>query len=91
MLRKLLGAGVLLATLAGCTKLEGRTCTADTDCGQGGRCDTSVGLCYGVMETQDCTSPCKAYAVYRADDSGSRQQCRAPRRAGAGVCPAPGG
>lgn len=66
MLRKLLGAGVLLATLAGCTKLEGRTCTSDADCGDNGTCDTSVGLCYAPntepeLDGGTCSPACAAY------------------------------
>jgi hypothetical protein len=65
MLRKLLGTGLLLATLAGCTKLEG-TCTKDDECGEGGLCDTSVGICYkeGTEEEVDggtCAPACAAY------------------------------
>ncbi len=62
MLRKLLGAGLLLATLAGCTKLEGRTCTSNADCeSEGGLCDTNVGLCYFEPEVENCTPACAAY------------------------------
>jgi hypothetical protein len=62
MLRKLLGTGLLLATLAGCTKLGGKTCSADADCAsEGGLCDTSVGLCYFEPEVETCTPACAAY------------------------------
>jgi hypothetical protein len=62
MLRKLLGTGLLLATLAGCTKLEGRTCTTNADCAsEGGLCDTGVGLCYIEPEVETCTPACAAY------------------------------
>jgi hypothetical protein len=62
MLRKLLGTGLLLATLAGCTELEGKTCSADADCAsEGGLCDTSVGLCYTEPEVETCTPACAAY------------------------------
>jgi len=65
MLRKLLGTGLLLATLAGCTKLEGRECASDSDCGgETGRCDLSVGLCYQAgtePETDNCSPVCAAY------------------------------
>ncbi len=48
MLRKLLGTGLLLATLAGCTKLEGTECAYR--CGLWGRSwalrRCSAGLCY---------------------------------------------
>ncbi len=65
MLRKLLGLGLLL-TLAGCTKLAGRTCTSDTDCGENGTCDVSVGLCYAAntepeLDGGACTSACAEY------------------------------
>lgn len=66
MLRKLLGTGLLLATLAGCTKLEGKECAADGDCGGGGRCDTSLGLCYQggtEPETDKCDPACAPYQV----------------------------
>jgi hypothetical protein len=64
MLRQLLVTGLLLATLAGCTKLEG-TCSADSDCAsEGGLCDTSAGVCYGKdTETDDCAPACSAYQV----------------------------
>jgi outer membrane protein assembly factor BamB len=65
MLRKLLGTGLLLATLAGCTKLEGRTCTTDDDCGQEGLCDTAQGICYAAdIEDTDggtCSPACAEY------------------------------
>jgi hypothetical protein len=62
MLRKLLGTGLLLATLAGCTKLEGKPCTSDVDCAtEGGLCNTSVGLCYADSEVDTCTPACAAY------------------------------
>jgi hypothetical protein len=58
--------GLLLATLAGCTKLEDRTCDSNTDCeGEGGLCDLSVGLCYqGGTEPEipdECSPACAAY------------------------------
>lgn len=66
MLRKLLGAGLLLTTLAGCTKLAGRTCTSDSDCGEQGTCDVSVGLCYAAdtepeLDPSACTPACAEY------------------------------
>ncbi|MBN1207716.1 MAG: hypothetical protein JXB05_22820 [Myxococcaceae bacterium] len=62
MLRKLLGAGMLLATLAGCTKLEGRACTSNEQCAElGGVCDTTLGHCYREEETNDCSPACAAY------------------------------
>lgn len=65
MLRKLLGAGLLLATLAGCTKLEGRECSTDGECGEGGLCDTAQGLCYAKdVEEPDggsCSPACPEY------------------------------
>lgn len=60
MLRKLLGTGLLLATLAGCTKLEGQTCTSNAQCGEGGLCDTAVGICYKAG-TDICTPTCAVY------------------------------
>jgi hypothetical protein len=61
MLRKLLGTGLLLATLAGCTKLEGATCTSDADCASvGGLCDTAQGICYAAG-TDVCTPACAEY------------------------------
>jgi hypothetical protein len=65
MLRKLLGVGLLLATLAGCTKLEGRTCASNGDCGQDGLCDTTEGICYAAdIEEPDggaCSPACAEY------------------------------
>ncbi len=62
MLRKLLGTGLLLATLVGCTELGGKTCSSDTDCAsEGGLCDTSVGLCYTEPEVETCTPACAEY------------------------------
>jgi hypothetical protein len=46
MVRKLLGAGLLLAALAGCTKPDGKECSIDSDCGAEGLCDLSTKLCY---------------------------------------------
>jgi hypothetical protein len=61
MLRKLLGTGLLLATLAGCTKLEGTTCTSDEDCASaGGLCDMAAGICYAAG-TDVCTPACAEY------------------------------
>jgi hypothetical protein len=65
MLRGLLGMGLLLATLAGCTKLEGRTCTTNADCGEEGLCDTAQGICYAAdIEDTDggtCSPACAEY------------------------------
>ena len=65
MLRKLLGTGLLLATLAGCTKLEGRECSTDGECGEEGLCDTEFGLCYAKdVEEPDggsCSPACPDY------------------------------
>ena len=65
MLRKLLGTGLLLETLAGCTKLEGRECSTDGECGEGGLCDTAQGLCYAKdVEEPDggsCSPACPEY------------------------------
>jgi len=65
MLRKLLGMGLLLATLAGCTTLEGKECSSDSDCGgETGRCDVATGLCYKAgtePEIENCSPACAAY------------------------------
>lgn len=64
MLRKLLGTGLLLATLAGCTEFKGKECTGDSECGEGGRCDLSRNLCYQVgtePETDVCDPVCATY------------------------------
>ncbi|WP_224247070.1 PQQ-binding-like beta-propeller repeat protein [Hyalangium gracile] len=68
MLRKLLGVGVLLATLAGCTKLEGRECTSDANCGEGGACNIELGLCYSSdteppVDPSECSPLCPDYQV----------------------------
>jgi len=66
MLRQLLVTGLLLATLAGCSELEGR-CTVDDECGEGGSCDMERGYCYAAgTEPEDtdggaCSSPCAEY------------------------------
>ncbi|HEX8700497.1 MAG TPA: hypothetical protein VF815_16730 [Myxococcaceae bacterium] len=65
MLRKLLGMGLLLATLAGCEELKGRKCTTDEECAPEGRCDTAQNLCYAAdIEAPDggtCTPACADY------------------------------
>jgi len=82
MLRKLLGTGLLLATLAGCTKLEGRECSTDGECGEEGLCDTSFGLCYAKdVEEPDGGSCSPACPEYEACVRGS---CR-PRFTGVNI------
>jgi hypothetical protein len=72
MLRKLLGTGLLLATLAGCAKFDdvNTTCKSDADCGGGaGRCDLSVGFCYQggtEPEIDECDPACPAYQACTA-------------------------
>lgn len=70
MLRKLLGAGLLLAALAGCKEPdEGSpvTCSVDADCGDGGACDLDRGLCYEESTDPEdpdggtCVPSCAAY------------------------------
>ena len=65
MLRKLLGMGLLLATLAGCKKPEGGECTTHEDCGPTGRCDPTFNLCYAAdVELPDggtCSPACAEY------------------------------
>jgi len=52
---------VALGLVAGCT-VRGPTCTSDADCGAGGLCDTSIGLCYAAeSETDTCAPACAAY------------------------------
>ncbi|HLL03881.1 MAG TPA: hypothetical protein VK539_25070 [Myxococcaceae bacterium] len=82
MLRKLLGTGLLLATLAGCTKLEGRECSTDGECGEEGLCDTEFGLCYAKdVEEPDGGSCSPACPEYEACVRGS---CR-PRFTGVNI------
>ncbi|MBJ6763396.1 PQQ-like beta-propeller repeat protein [Myxococcaceae bacterium JPH2] len=66
MLRNLLGAGVLLAlgALAGCKPQN--ACSQDSDCASAAlKCDTDVGLCYGVTPPEEkpdtCTPACAPY------------------------------
>ena len=66
MLRKLLGAGLLLATLAGCTDPEGRPCASDEQCGPAGVCDTTRGYCYAAgtepeLDPSACSPTCAEY------------------------------
>ncbi|MDY7227664.1 hypothetical protein [Hyalangium rubrum] len=78
MLRKLLGAGLLLVTLAGCTKLaEGDIeCSTNNDCGEGSACDQATKLCYAVgTEPEETDGGCSfACASYEAC---TRSGCRA--------------
>ncbi|WP_224361600.1 PQQ-binding-like beta-propeller repeat protein [Hyalangium versicolor] len=66
MLRKLLCAGVLLTTLAGCTDPEGRKCRSDADCGDGGTCNVALELCYATdtepeLDAGVCMPACAEY------------------------------
>ncbi|MBU8898967.1 hypothetical protein KRR26_25470 [Corallococcus sp. M34] len=68
MLRNLLGAGVLLAlgALAGCKPQN--ACSKDSDCASAAlKCDTEVGLCYGVTPPEEKPETCSpACAPYQA-------------------------
>jgi hypothetical protein len=65
--------------VAGCTVPSdvAKTCTSNEQCGQGGLCDTSVGLCYAAgtepeLDGGSCTPACAAYEACTASGCRSR-------------------
>lgn len=83
MLRKLLGTGLLLATLAACTEFQGRTCNPENDdCGEGAACVDG----YCVVQVKPppvdptlCTPACAEYQ--QCARVGAAIECR-PRYTG---------
>lgn len=68
MLRKVLGAVLLVGALSGCTGPV-RVCSSDGDCGEGGVCDEARHLCYSSsteIPAESCQPSCAPYEACTA-------------------------